>query len=266
MQMSAPRVGRCTLLLLSTLAALLHCGLGLRVTAVEVPRVVTAGSDVRLSCAYELSRTRPDPLYSIKWYRGHEQFYELLPSRAQPTKRYSFPGIAVDVSTCRSTNLLLYHTNSMQANMTVVEVPSWGPVVVGVRDNEEVAVGHILGLSCSIALTEPPATLSWLINGQSAASHRVPAPVVQTYKHMHRPEIRSDVRLYLSESMFQRGALRLTCRAVLEDVFLREARLTLHDAHKPKPAVFGWFSSGCEAQSSLLTTCSCAAALLLLTL
>lgn len=73
-------------------------GWGLRVSGVLVPPVVVSGSTVELVCNYHHSSDRPDPLYSIKWYRDVNQFYEYIPRRNPPVRVYELPHIHVDVS------------------------------------------------------------------------------------------------------------------------------------------------------------------------
>lgn len=70
-------------------------------------------------------------------------------------------------------------------------MPSWGPVMLGAPDNAEVTPGRIQGLSCSVGLTDPPATITWYINGQPPVAYNVPEPVLQTYTNAPKPELRS---------------------------------------------------------------------------
>ena len=63
-----------------------------------MPPVVVSGSAVDLTCHYHHSTDRPDPLYSIKWYRDVNQFYEYIPRRKPPIRVYPLPHIHVAVS------------------------------------------------------------------------------------------------------------------------------------------------------------------------
>lgn len=73
-------------------------GWGLRLSSVEVPPVVASGSRVVLTCSYEHSEELPQALYSVKWYRGVDQFYEYLPGRSPAMKVFPVEDIEVDVS------------------------------------------------------------------------------------------------------------------------------------------------------------------------
>ena len=60
--------------------------------------MVVSGSSVQLVCNYEYNREREDPLYSVKWYRNVNQFYEYIPKREPQVRVYPLPNLNVDVS------------------------------------------------------------------------------------------------------------------------------------------------------------------------
>lgn len=59
------------------------------------PRVVHLGEEATLRCTYDVEE---DPLYTVKWYRGHHEFYRYTPSEHPSTKVFPFNGVNVDVS------------------------------------------------------------------------------------------------------------------------------------------------------------------------
>lgn len=63
-----------------------------------MPRVVVSGSSVQLVCNYEQSSERHESLYSLKWYRDVNQFYEYIPKREPQVRVYDIPHVHVDVS------------------------------------------------------------------------------------------------------------------------------------------------------------------------
>lgn len=67
----------------------------LRGVRLDVPEAVLTGDRVRLACDYDLEHAA---LYSIKWYRGDEEFYRFVPKESPPTRVFPLPGIRVDVS------------------------------------------------------------------------------------------------------------------------------------------------------------------------
>ena len=48
---------------------------GIRLQHVEVPSVVAVGESASLSCDVDLEQ---DQLYSIKWYKENEEFYQVM--------------------------------------------------------------------------------------------------------------------------------------------------------------------------------------------
>jgi hypothetical protein len=69
---------------------------GLRDVAVTVPIAVTPGDTVTLQCSYDLEG---DPLYTVKWYKGRQEFFRYVPKELPHTRVFPLPGVNVDVST-----------------------------------------------------------------------------------------------------------------------------------------------------------------------
>ncbi|ENN79474.1 hypothetical protein YQE_04118, partial [Dendroctonus ponderosae] len=114
--------------------------LGLKALKLSIPRAVRAGHSVTLGCEYDLDEAQ---LYSVKWYREQEEFFRYVPKEEPPTRVFTTSGLQVDisVSNANSVTLLsvnrdisgqfqcevsadapLFHTQSMSALMTVVEL------------------------------------------------------------------------------------------------------------------------------------------------
>jgi hypothetical protein len=69
---------------------------GLRDVAVTVPVAVSPGDTVTLHCSYDLEG---DPLYTVKWYKGRQEFFRYVPKELPHTRVFPLPGVNVDVST-----------------------------------------------------------------------------------------------------------------------------------------------------------------------
>lgn len=69
---------------------------GLRTTELRViPRVVQRGRNVTLACLYDL---QDYGVYSVKWYKGTQEFYRYSPVESPSTRVSNVAGIKVDVS------------------------------------------------------------------------------------------------------------------------------------------------------------------------
>lgn len=67
----------------------------MKLLRVNIPPYKLQGEMALLECLYALENDR---LYSVSWYKDHEEFYRYVPS-ASPTKHsYVLEGIKVDVS------------------------------------------------------------------------------------------------------------------------------------------------------------------------
>ncbi|XP_045601062.1 uncharacterized protein [Procambarus clarkii] len=271
------------LLLLLSLAAK---GWSLRVSGVLVPSVVESGSEVQLACHYEHTTDRPDPLYSVKWYKDVNQFYEYIPKRDQPVRVYPLPHIHVDEECSVGASVRLkgvtrgtsgtfrcevmgdkpyFETDDHAANMTVVEVPLWGPEVrggiqgtvegagkgEGVVDGARVRPGDVVAARCMVGHSDPPADITWTLNAASPPSNARLQRFLQTDHHGRTSQV-SEVEVEVRESWLQRGALTLGCRVRVSSVYTRSVNITFIHADHPQPAGFGWFSSGTSPRTSLL--------------
>jgi hypothetical protein len=87
-------VYRCALEVLR--CVLLSTGvLSLKLLRVGVPPYTYQGEKALLHCQYELENDR---LYSVTWYKDHEEFYRYVPKSHPPQHSYPLEGIKVDVS------------------------------------------------------------------------------------------------------------------------------------------------------------------------
>lgn len=67
----------------------------LRDVVVDIPAAVTPGETIVMTCTYDLEG---DDLYSVKWYKGRQEFYRYVPKELPHIKVFPIFGINVDVS------------------------------------------------------------------------------------------------------------------------------------------------------------------------
>ena len=72
-------------------------GHGIRLEHVEIPNVVAVGDSAHLVCDVDLEQ---GDLYSVKWYKDNEEFYDWKPWRDPTVQTYHVEGVHVDVSCC----------------------------------------------------------------------------------------------------------------------------------------------------------------------
>lgn len=237
-------------------------------SGVWVPPVAVSGTEVKFTCHYETSPSVNDTLYSLKWYRGHDQFYEYIPKNKPPMKVYESAHVHVDKSQSDANTVVLkgitretsgsfqcevmgdkplFETDNYTKNMTVVDIPTWGPRLTHRPLSSKVGVQDIIQARCEVGPSDPPTEITWLIN-------RTPAPPyarVETYKNENRVHV-SELHIQVTEDLFYKRELVVTCRAKLLSAFDETANVTFIDVNSPEPAGYGWLSAGSSARASLL--------------
>lgn len=69
---------------------------GLRTIELRItPRVVQRGKNVTMACMYQL---HDYGIYSVKWYKGAQEFYRYSPLESPTTRVLPVNGVKVDVS------------------------------------------------------------------------------------------------------------------------------------------------------------------------
>ncbi|KAJ8961981.1 hypothetical protein NQ314_005762, partial [Rhamnusium bicolor] len=159
------------------------------------PNVVEKGRESTLKCSYDLEGA---PLYTVKWYRGHYEFYRYTPQEHPSTKIFPFDGVHVDVSifgrkqlrfsqnvlkqsnehqvvlrevgfnlsgkfSCEVTaDAPLFSTVTESKNMSVVVLPNNPPSLS--TDKSFYDIGDVLRANCTSPPSRPPAILTFILN------------------------------------------------------------------------------------------------------
>ncbi|XP_050342664.1 uncharacterized protein LOC126768533 [Nymphalis io] len=155
---------------------------GLHNLEINVPSAVLIGETVTLECTWQLEDE--ETLYSVKWYRGREEFYRYIPKELPHTRVFPLPGIEVDISRSGARRVVLqeatpamagrfrcevsadaptFHTEIRSAPLDVVESPEWGPKLVS--DRSWYGVGSTLRATCASPPAHPSANLTFALNG-----------------------------------------------------------------------------------------------------
>ncbi|KAK8385418.1 hypothetical protein O3P69_016317 [Scylla paramamosain] len=208
-----------------------------------------------------------------KWYRDVNQFYEYIPKREKQVRVYDIPYIHVDEEgssegSVRLTGLTraasgmfrcevmsdkpYFETDDKAENMTVVDVPAWGPEVMGVvrgagmvgggageqsverLGNTRVRPGDIVMARCEAGPSHPPANITWTLNHSLQ-----PPPHARLHNTHHtdqdgRHAQMSELEVEVQESWLGRGVMTLSCHVSISHVYHRTANLTLvHADHPP---------------------------------
>ncbi|CAK1604325.1 unnamed protein product [Parnassius mnemosyne] len=187
------------------------CGnvFGLREIHITVPEAVGVGSNAILGCRWALDTG--EALYTVKWYHGAQEFFRFVPKELPNTRVFSQTGINVDVSRSGAQQVVLreatrglsgryrcevsadapfFHTVYKSAFMRVIDLPLSEPKVRAQKS--WYSVGDMLRANCTSPPADPPANLTWLVNGYEVKGLNI--PVIDSYYERRKPTI-SDASL-----------------------------------------------------------------------
>ncbi|CAG9115787.1 unnamed protein product [Plutella xylostella] len=97
----------------------------LKDVALIAPSAVQLGDTVMLGCKWTLEPN--ETLYSVKWYRGRQEFFSYLPKEYPFTRIFAQPGIDVDVSRSTSQQVVLREASRSFAGRYRCEVSADAP-------------------------------------------------------------------------------------------------------------------------------------------
>ncbi|XP_046414025.1 uncharacterized protein [Neodiprion pinetum] len=194
---------------------------------IHVPPYTIKGENAILHCRYDLGL---DKLYSVTWYKDHEEFYRYVP-RSNPTQHsYLVDGVKVDAHMSDSQQVFLRHVSlrtsglyrcevSAEApsftsvhgdgHMEVISLPQEDPQITG--EEKVYASGDILALNCTSSKSFPPARLKWFINGVPARSDY--EALIQQHGLVSSV---SGLRLEVGPHHLTEGKINVRCEATVQ--------------------------------------------------
>ncbi|CAH2075371.1 unnamed protein product, partial [Iphiclides podalirius] len=170
---------------------------GLRDIQITVPEAVGVGSNAILGCRWALDTG--EALYTVKWYHGAQEFFRFVPKELPNTRVFSQTGINVDVSRSGAQQVVLreatrglsgryrcevsadapfFHTIYKSAFMRVIDLPVSKPKLRAQKS--WYSVGDMLRANCTSPPADPPANLTWLVNGYEVKGLDI--PVIDSYE------------------------------------------------------------------------------------
>ncbi|XP_034250879.1 uncharacterized protein LOC117651180 [Thrips palmi] len=212
----------CLLLLLSSGAT------SLRMLQVNIPAVVLRGEKASLMCDFDLGSDR---LYSMTWYKDHDEIYRFVPRAANnPKHSYLVDGVHVDERSSDERTVVLrsvtlrssgnyrcevsaeapsFQTVHGEGRLEVVALPQRGPEISRL-DRAEYQMGDTLSVNCTSDRSFPPAKLRWYINDRQVD------PTLEAQMSAHGL-VRTHARLVVQvgPQHFQDGNMALRCVATI---------------------------------------------------
>ncbi|XP_057378616.1 uncharacterized protein LOC130700650 isoform X2 [Daphnia carinata] len=149
----------------------------IRVSHLIVPAQVGRGHDAQLHCHFNLGG---NILYSVKWFKGSREFFRIGPDGTRPQVFPHLSNMTVDRSNAGTYRCEVscegphFETDFREANMSVIDLPLQGPIIINVQTSY--LPGERVALNCTSAPSKPMAILQWSIDGE-----QVGEPYVKRY-------------------------------------------------------------------------------------
>ncbi|XP_063228946.1 uncharacterized protein LOC134534412 [Bacillus rossius redtenbacheri] len=232
-----------------------HGAVALKDVRVDVPEAVAPGDTVALRCDYDLEG---ESLYTVKWYKGRQEFFRFVPKELPHTRVFPLPGVNVDVSRSGAKQVVLrdvqmdlagkyrcevsadapsFHTEVVAKHMHVVYLPEGDPRLS--VEKQRYSVGDTARANCSSPPSSPAANLSWVVNGKQAKESRLARSKVRTGDSGEREVTTVWLELEVQGSSFQAGKLQLRCEAQLYRLYSRAAEVVLEEERPRLASVLG---------------------------
>jgi len=226
MRLERTIMSRLTLLLLTLTR--LEVGQAIRLEHVEIPDVVAVGDSAHLLCDVDLEQ---GDLYSVKWYKDSEEFYDWKPWRDPTSQTYHVEGVHVDRTRSKGESVYLRSVTPATAGFYRCEASGEAPSFPSVSGGGQLMVvilpkkePNIYGginedtveLNCTTDASRPAAHIRWFINNVQVSDNLVLESSVERTSSgletsMSVLEVPSHDRQYFPHS----GDVSVTCEAVI---------------------------------------------------
>ncbi|KAL0133223.1 hypothetical protein PUN28_000767 [Cardiocondyla obscurior] len=153
---------------------------GLSNVSIDIPLAVAAGTTVNMTCRYDL---QSDTLYTVKWYKGSE-FFRYVPKELPPIAVFGELGAKVVRNRSDEHRVVLkdvqpnhtgkyrcevsgdspsFNTVMVSGYMHVASLPNGRPQLR--IEKMRYAVGDTVRGNCTVPSGNPPANVTWTVNG-----------------------------------------------------------------------------------------------------
>uniref|UniRef100_A0A1B6KPF4 Ig-like domain-containing protein n=1 Tax=Graphocephala atropunctata TaxID=36148 RepID=A0A1B6KPF4_9HEMI len=242
---------------------------GLRDVEIRAPLAVPPGSSATLTCKYDLEG---DPLYTVKWYKGRQEFFRYVPKELPHTRVFPLPGVNVDISASGPTKVVLrdvqkalsgkyrcevsadapnFHTQVVSTHMHVIHSLEGEPRIL--LEKTRYSVGDTLKGNCTAPPSSPPANITWVVNGHKALPKSIRHIIwrngfEEDAKSMTIADLEFEVNLSVVPG--GGGKLEVRCIADVYRAYATEAKVVLTEEKPRLASVLGTRESSLGSLSS----------------
>ncbi|KAL2747904.1 hypothetical protein V1477_003799 [Vespula maculifrons] len=225
---------------------------GLTNVSIDVPLAVAAGTTVNMSCRYDLET---DILYAVKWYKGQE-FFRYVPKEDPPIEVFGDLGAKVVTNRSNANYVILkdvqpsnsgkyrcevsedfpsFNTLMVFDYMHVASLPKGDPEVN--VEKQRYAVGDTVRGNCTVPSGNPPANITWTVNGNQVNSSFI-MNITDKFIDNHHMAI-AGLDFEIASNTFSNGKLQVVCNANVFHLYQKKAEVLLKEERPILASVLG---------------------------
>ncbi|XP_017881182.1 uncharacterized protein LOC108625593 [Ceratina calcarata] len=226
---------------------------GLSNITIDIPLAVAAGTTVNMSCRYDL---QSDTLYTVKWYKGPE-FYRYIPKELPPIRVFGDLGAKVIQNRSDAYRVVLkdvqpnnsgkyrcevsadspsFNTMTVSTYMYVTDLPKGEPQVR--VEKIRYGVGETVRANCTVPSGNPPANVTWTVNGIPVNSSSIANVTDKLGDNQHLMTIAS-LEFETTQDHFNNGQLHIICHANVFHLYKTQAVAHLVEERPRLASVLG---------------------------
>ncbi|KAH0950498.1 hypothetical protein HN011_010227, partial [Eciton burchellii] len=226
---------------------------GLSNVSIDIPLAVAAGTTVNLSCRYDL---QSDILYTVKWYKGSE-FFRYIPKEMPPIGVFGELGAKVVTNRSDAHRVVLkdvqpnhtgkyrcevsgdspsFNTMIVSGYMHVVSLPNGDPQLR--IEKGRYAVGDTVRGNCTVPSGNPPANVTWTVNGTPVNSSFIMNITDKIGDNQQQMTI-AGLDFETMQDNFSNGRLHIICHANVFHLYQKKADVLLIEERPKLASVLG---------------------------
>ncbi|XP_067213651.1 uncharacterized protein [Linepithema humile] len=225
---------------------------GLSNVSIDIPLAVATGTTVNMSCRYDL---QSDMLYTVKWYKGSE-FFRYVPKEMPPIAVFGDLGAKVETNQSDANRVVLkdvqpnhtgkyrcevsgdspsFNTVMVAGYMHVASLPNGDPQLR--IEKTRYAVGDTVRGNCTVPSGNPPANVTWTVNGTPVNSSFT-LKIVDKNDNQQQMTI-AGLDFETMQDNFRNGILHIVCQANVFHLYQRTADVLLKEERPRLASVLG---------------------------
>ncbi|KYN33607.1 hypothetical protein ALC56_12319 [Trachymyrmex septentrionalis] len=227
---------------------------GLSNVSIDIPLAVAVGTTVNMSCKYDL---QSDTLYTVKWYKQGAEFFRYVPKEMPPIGVFGELGARVVTNRSDAHRVVLkdvqpnhtgkyrcevsgdspsFNTVMVSGYMHVASLPNGDPQLR--VEKMQYAVGDTVRGNCTVPSGNPPANVTWTVNGISVNSSFI-MNITQKVDDSEQHMIIAGLDFETMQDSYSNGKLKIICHANVFHLYTKIAEVSLKEERPRLASVLG---------------------------